>query len=1059
MGNELHHLPHLVIRASAGTGKTFQLSNRFLSLLLADEPFDSILATTFTRKAAGEILARVLLRLAEAACDQRKLGDLAGQLGARGLDRPRCLAILAGLVRRLHRLRVGTLDSFFLQIARSFSLELGLPPGWQIVDEIVDAELRGEAVRAMLRDETTGDAVRLMHGLTKGEAARPVSDQIHTLVGQLYNEYLEAPAEAWDALPRPAPLPAAEFQRALEALAACDCGPDKRLAKARDTGIAALEAGDWLGFLRKGLGAKIVDDTRQFYNRPIPKPVASLCETLVRHCRAMVLQQIAGQTVATRGLLERFDAAYQRLKMEHRALRFEDVTRRLAVASVGQRLDEVVFRLDGHVAHLLLDEFQDTAPLQWRVLRPFANRVVAGSARRSFFCVGDVKQAIYGWRGGSAEIFEALEQELPGLQAESLNTSRRSSQAVIDAVNRIFGSLETNRVLARYGEAAARWSRRFAEHTTARADLPGYCRLAVAPKAEEGQSQPAVTCGYAAGLVTELRRQAPGFRVGVLVRKNEAVARLIYELRRLHVEASEEGGNPLTDSPAVELVLSALMLGDHPGDTRARFHVARSPLGAIVGLPSHDDDRAAWCFSRELRRRLLDEGYGPTLDGWTRALAPSCDARDLSRLVQLVELAYRYEPAATLRVDDFVRVVRQQRIEDPRPADVRVMTIHQAKGLEFDIVVLPELDVGLTGQTPLTVVGRAGPAGDIDRVLRYVSKDLQSLLPPEFALMFADHERRVVEESLCLLYVSMTRAIHALHLVVAPSPENERSLHATLAGVLRAALTDGGPLTPGTAAYEHGDPQWFCRIAPRQSVAPPTVRERRAPAAIELAPLPERSRRGWDRRSPSGLEGGGQVDLAARLRLEAVEALDRGTLMHAWFEQIEWLDDGVPDDATLGQVAERLSGRPRDLTASLAAFREALARPAVRAALTRATYQQRARGAAVTPVHAGPQVREPRWVVHRERPFALREGDTLLSGQMDRLVVLYDAGRVVGGDVLDFKTDTLSADDPEAISARTEVYRPQLEAYRRAAAQWLGLPRKRVSARLVFLGPGLVVEV
>ncbi|MCR4415123.1 MAG: PD-(D/E)XK nuclease family protein, partial [Thermoguttaceae bacterium] len=152
-------------------------------------------------------------------------------------------------------------------------------------------------------------------------------------------------------------------------------------------------------------------------------------------------------------------------------------------------------------------------------------------------------------------------------------------------------------------------------------------------------------------------------------------------------------------------------------------------------------------------------------------------------------------------------------------------------------------------------------------------------------------------------------------------------------------------------------------------------------------------------------------------------------------------------------------GRQLDLTAYLAAFREALARPAVRAALTRATYQQPARGAAATPVHAGPRVRRPRWVVHRERSFALREGDILLSGQMDRLVVLHDADRVVGADVLDFKTDTLSVGDAEAISARTEIYRPQLEAYRRAAAQWLGLPRERVSARLVFLGPGVVVEV
>ena len=72
--------PHLVIRASAGTGKTFQLANRFLGLVAAGEPADSILATTFTRKAAGEILARVFVRIAEAAADAEKLDELARQI-------------------------------------------------------------------------------------------------------------------------------------------------------------------------------------------------------------------------------------------------------------------------------------------------------------------------------------------------------------------------------------------------------------------------------------------------------------------------------------------------------------------------------------------------------------------------------------------------------------------------------------------------------------------------------------------------------------------------------------------------------------------------------------------------------------------------------------------------------------------------------------------------------------------------------------------------------------------------------------------------------------------
>ena len=88
-----------------------------------------------------------------------------------------------------------------------------------------------------------------------------------------------------------------------------------------------------------------------------------------------------------------------------------------------EHVDEVLYRLDSHLSHMLLDEFQDTSLLQWQVLRPFAHRVVDGgqsqNAACSFFCVGDVKQAIYGWRGGVAEIFEAIDRELGGLEHES----------------------------------------------------------------------------------------------------------------------------------------------------------------------------------------------------------------------------------------------------------------------------------------------------------------------------------------------------------------------------------------------------------------------------------------------------------------------------------------------------------------------------------------------------------------------------------------------------------------------------------------------------------------
>jgi ATP-dependent exoDNAse (exonuclease V) beta subunit len=1127
--------PHVVITASAGTGKTFQLSNRFIQLAV-EGPLDAILATTFTRKAAREILDRVLVRLAGAVSDPRKLSELnrhvfcprkelqpagssrrdvrstgfsrrsaeqppeggptntrpeggtAGDIAP--LDRAACARMLSRLISQLHRLRIGTLDSFFVQIAQSFSLELGFPPGWSIADEIVDQRLRAEAVRLLLEGESTSDVVRLMHLLTKGETPRSVTAQISALVAQLYAIYAEAPAEAWRALARRRPMAAAELTAALAALAAT-APEEPRLAKSLQQDLASAAAEDWEAFLCKGLGAKILDGSRQYHRKPIPDAVLSVYRPLVDHAQAMLLDRIADQTEATHQLLERFDAGYQRLKNAGRALRFEDVTRKLAQQLTADRLEELVYRLDGRVSHLLLDEFQDTSALQWRVLRPLAQRLVrgegggrqvrstgfsrpsqeqppeggtasaAGEQRPSFFCVGDVKQAIYGWRGGVAEIFEALDEELGCLPKRALHESFRSSPAVIDCVNRVFAEIGANPALQGCPGAARKWAERFVPHATARTDLPGYCRVAAGPRAAEGEDQATVTLCAAADRVVELRRQAPGFSVGVLVRRNQAVARMIYELRRRQVDASEEGGNPLTDSPAVQLILSLLTLADHPGDTTARFHVSTSPPATQIPLVDHRDAAAAWRFAEETRRRLLIDGYGPTLSRWAQMLADSCDRREQDRLEQLVELASLYEDQATTRPDDFVRLVGQQKVEDPTSAAVRVMTVHQAKGLQFDAVVLPELDVGVKGQPPELVAGCPKPAAPIERVCRYVSKDLRAILPRDFQRMFEAHDERVVEESLCLLYVAITRAVYALDVVLAPSRANERTCPATLAGVLRAALGGCGPIAPGEIVYEHGDADWARRASagavPPVASSPPSPTPR--PPPLAMPQRPSRPTRGLERRSPSGLEGGELVDLGQRLRLARGPSLARGSVLHAWFQQVGWLEDGAPEDVVLERVALDLGLPAAEIPALVEQFRAALGHAAVRAALCSASYRQPAGPDEACRVHAGPDIDSPRWELRREYPFAVRDEEAILSGQFDRLVVLYDGDRTLGADVLDYKSDDLPAGDPGALAARAEHYRPQLEAYCRAAAQLTGLAPDRISARLLFLKLGVVYAV
>ena len=402
--------PNIVIRASAGTGKTYRLAVRFIGLLAAGARAEEILATTFTRKAAGEILDRVLHRLAKAAADEKERVKLAEEIGDKGLTREKCRELLIVTVRRLHALRVGTLDSYFLQVAMSFGQELGLPPAWSICEEQEDRLLRDEAIELLLSRGKLADLLTLVHSLTKGAAARSVSRLVRDTVTSLFELYRETTAEAWQQIAVCNGCEAAELEEALEAIGALAL-ENKRMDGARGEDVERFRAGNWEKFIGTGLASKVLSGECSFYGKPLPPDLVKLYQRLLKHVESILVGQVARQTEATRDLLARFAEHYHTLQLEERALRFSDVTFKLAECAARVELERLAFRLDGGVRHLLLDEFQDTSPAQWRVLRPLAETVTK-RAGGSFFCVGDAKQAIYGWRGGVAEIFDALDGQL-----------------------------------------------------------------------------------------------------------------------------------------------------------------------------------------------------------------------------------------------------------------------------------------------------------------------------------------------------------------------------------------------------------------------------------------------------------------------------------------------------------------------------------------------------------------------------------------------------------------------------------------------------------------------
>ncbi len=257
-----------------------------------------------------------------------------------------------------------------------------------------------------------------------------------------------------------------------------------------------FQSGAWDAFLSKGLAPKIIDRSLTYSRKPIPQEVAAAYEPLVEHAKAELVGQIARQTIATRDLMVRFDKEYNRLKSEHGWLRFSDVTRTLAHADEAARSQTMNFRLDSSIQHLLLDEFQDTSPDQWRILRRLTQAIMSQKSESSFFCVGDGKQAIYGWRGGVSEILDVVAREVPQIVADQLNTSRRSSQAVIHTVNQVFQHIVRHGDLGDYEPACQQWVDRYPPHDTAK-QIAGYTCLRTAPDIEGTVRMNGVARGFA----------------------------------------------------------------------------------------------------------------------------------------------------------------------------------------------------------------------------------------------------------------------------------------------------------------------------------------------------------------------------------------------------------------------------------------------------------------------------------------------------------------------------------------------------------------------------------
>ncbi len=853
----------VAVEACAGAGKTWMLVSRIVRALLeeGDETCapHEILAITFTKKAAGEMRER-LDQWLEAFATQTPQA-LVGELVLRGMSPPAAAEAaprLQGLYRRLleggRPVQFRTFHAWFAGLLRNAPLavlqQLGLPANYELLED--DAEARVRTWRpffaALTEDEAAladYHAVVATHGRSQtakalGEAlTRRVEFALADAAGSVQPFGALHPSLAGLDEPTHGLRGEAVRQRWLSRAAELGREANKTPQKAAEAVIDVFGTGtpadgllaDALSRLRKAFF--VANEDR--LNKNLQKfPAAQAAEAELQALCAAQLQHAAWQyqqrmTRLTRLLL----AVFAQVKRAHGWVDMNDVEQAAQMLLGESDLSGwVQERLDARIAHLLIDEFQDTNPLQWKALYGWLSGYTgAGGRAPRVFIVGDPKQSIYRFRRAEPQVFIAAKSFVrAGLGGDELNCdhTHRNARGVIGLVNRTMGAAQ-----------AAGEFEGYRDHTAERPDdgevlkLPPIERdaaagAAAALPADDGMLHwrdslvtPRVLpeeqllqkeCEQAARWVAQrIADGTPPSQIMVLARRRSRLAAMQDALRQRHIPAQQPEKNELNDAPEVQDVVALVDALVSPAHDLSLARALKSPLfgiddPALVQLALRQRARPGLGWFALLQGDDLPEVLAPlgaTLRRWQTWLAalPPHDALDAifhdgdvlakfgaaapAALRQGVLANLRGLLAASLEIDGarfttpygLVRALRAGGVRAPAvsaPDAVRLLTVHGAKGLEADNVLLLDCDSAAPrSQTMGVLVEWKGSDPAPKRFIFMASEKA----PPACAATLLEEEQRARHrEELNGLYVATTRARERLVLSsVRPARASEGS--------------------------------------------------------------------------------------------------------------------------------------------------------------------------------------------------------------------------------------------------------------------------------------------
>jgi ATP-dependent helicase/nuclease subunit A len=1100
------------VLASAGTGKTWLLVARLTRLLLRGARLDSILAITFTRKAAGEMQQRLNERLQQLLeADDATLDRLLEEIGETpdAALRQCARGLYESTLRSEQRLRASTFHSFCQELLQRFPLEAGLPPGFELAEQT--GLLVGEAWDALFAEVTANPALPLAAALT---TLFDTLGGLHNTRSALLN-FVEHRSDWWAyTLDSDDPVAAAVGRLAARldiradiarGDALCDTTARSELAEfhalleKHDTQVnrqhaawlqraldAQLDAADAVALIYPVFFTGGDEPRKRKASKTQAKSMGSDGEARFLQLHALFCERLAAlreqlnrqRTLASNSawyeagarMLEHF----QRIKRERRLLDFADLEwHAYRLLNHPEHAHWIQYKLDQRIDHLLIDEFQDTNPTQWRLVLPLLEEIAAGGDRgRSLFIVGDAKQSIYRFRRGNPRLLscaaEWMQQHL-GAERQNLDHSWRSAPLIMESVNTLFGHPDMQGLLED-----------FQPHTTHRETYWG--RVEIWPLTQAGE---AADSQVAAGtLRNPLQQPRPShtddrhYREGaaiagrirqlvddgvaafsdvlVLMRSRSHLADYEAALRDRHIPYLSLDRGTLLQSLEIRDLEALLMVLITPQDNLSLAQVLRSPVFSLSDADlmllaaEHsgswydrlqavaarlDGDHALVRAARLLAEWHTLAGRIPIHDllermfhqanlaARFRAAFPATEhARLQANLTRFIELALEVDAGRYPTLPRFLERLRQLRGLDregpsqatPQSDDsqrVTLLTIHAAKGLEAPIVFLADSARDTAGNHGVATLVRWPAESDrpSDFLLLGNRGQRDSISQQSFELD-QQEERR---ESANLLYVALTRARHML--VVTGCAPGRTAREPTWYQQLVTALCDG--VTPQTPWIKSSLTPALRTPRDRQPAAQGKV-DARLRLPLRLEPL-------WQEIAPSHSVTADEGAAGDR------DGVLRGLVIH----RLLYLASDRPQpanlrDALLLQVANEYRLDSGDVR--LPGWWEEVLR-----LLTDDTL------AWLLQPDAG-------FRVYKEIPLQYRLQQRTVFGVVDRLIV--GTERI---HLLDFKSHRL--DRPADAARLAAHYRPQMALYGEAVQRlW---PQRAVSCYLLLTAVGRLLEL